>query len=153
MKRRELKMFPDGDPLVASNEALLKLLRLPPVRARLWEALVAHIERKGLTFAQRDLVTAVADAAVGGVRKQRGPTEEGPRYTVDCFTPLSVPAGSDPCDPEGKGHGFPENTYDRETVEEVAEVLKDCSRSIAGIRMARVWVNKPTEDESDAFRG
>ena len=146
-------MLPNGDPKVASNEALLKLLQHPSLRSRMWEALVAHVERHGLTFAQRDLITAVADRALGGVRQQCGPIEEGARYTVDCFTPTSVPAGSDPRNPDGEGHGFPENTYDRETVEEVAEILGNCTRKVAGIRMVRVWVNRTTgEDESDASR-
>ena len=52
------------------------------------------------------------------------------KYNVDCFTEKWADTK------------FPENSYECETVEEVAEIVKNCSRSIAGIRKIEVWINE-----------
>jgi hypothetical protein len=58
---------------------------------------------------------------------------EEQRYTVDCFTE------------EWADTKFPENSYYCKTVEEVAEIVKNCSRPIAGIRKVEVWINESKE--------
>lgn len=45
------------------------------------------------------------------------------RYTVDVLTPTGLERHPD----------FPENSYDAETVEEVASILHNCTRTIAGL--------------------
>jgi hypothetical protein len=55
------------------------------------------------------------------------------RFTLDCFTENSV------------GTKFPENTYDADTIEEVSEIIYNCSREIAGIRQVQVWINGDNE--------
>lgn len=52
------------------------------------------------------------------------------RYDVDVFTDLTV---------ESK---FPENSYDCDTVEAVAEIIKNCTRKISGIKKIEVWINE-----------
>lgn len=52
-------------------------------------------------------------------------------FRVDCYTPKTV--FSD----------FPENSYNVNTPEEVADIVKNCARKIAGIRCVEVWIEKP----------
>ena len=106
------------------------------------------------------------DAEIGGLVE--GLLEESPVYTVECFTPLSVPQGAEwnedhlPTQHQEKGFktglGFAENAYDCETPAEVADCVSNCSRKVAGIRMLRVWVNKthdrdPVETEPKGCGG
>jgi hypothetical protein len=57
-------------------------------------------------------------------------TVDEKRYRVDCFTPKTVCSD------------FPENTYYVNTPEQVAEIIRNCSRPIAGIRCVEVWIEK-----------
>jgi hypothetical protein len=36
---------------------------------------------------------------------------------------------------------FPENSYDCNTIEEVSEIISNCSRKISGIVKVEVWIN------------
>ena len=56
------------------------------------------------------------------------------KYTVDVFTPEWVDTK------------FPPNTYDAETPEECAKIIKNCTRKAAGIRLVQVWIDEPEED-------
>jgi len=60
---------------------------------------------------------------------------ESMRYTVDCFTERWA------------GTEFPENTYDCDSVEHVAEIVNDCTKEIAGIKKIEVWINEPYPEE------
>lgn len=51
-------------------------------------------------------------------------------YDVDVFTEKSV------------GTEFPENSYGCESVEEVAEIIKNVSNEISGIVKVEVWINR-----------
>jgi len=51
------------------------------------------------------------------------------QYTVDVFTERWV------------NTKFPENTYDCHTPEDVAKIIRDCSREIFGIKKIEVWIN------------
>lgn len=53
------------------------------------------------------------------------------KFTIDCFTE------------EWVGTQFPENTYKATTLEEVAKIIRNCSRKIAGIREVQVWIDEP----------
>ena len=61
--------------------------------------------------------------------------QKSPSFVVDAFTSDSV------------GTRFPENTWDANSVEEVARMLHNCSRKIAGIRMIQVWINELHEED------
>ena len=50
-------------------------------------------------------------------------------YTLDCFTEKSA------------NSKFPENTYETDSLDEVMEIIKNCSRKIAGIVKVEVWIN------------
>ena len=58
------------------------------------------------------------------------------KYTVDCFTKKS------------RGSAFPENTYEVETIGDVAKILHNCTRRISGIREVRVHIEVPDDRES-----
>jgi hypothetical protein len=58
------------------------------------------------------------------------------KFTVDCFTE------------EWVGTRFPVNSYDAESVEEVARIVHNCSRKIAGIKQVQVWIDEPHHEES-----
>lgn len=51
------------------------------------------------------------------------------KYDVDCFTQDWVYTK------------FPENSYEVDTIEEVEEIIKNCSRKISGIVKVEVWIN------------
>ena len=50
------------------------------------------------------------------------------QYNVDVFTPNSAKTL------------FPENSYQVDTVEECAEIIRNCSKPIAGIAKVEVWI-------------
>ena len=50
------------------------------------------------------------------------------KYCVDIFTPNSARTF------------FPENSYQVDTVEECAEIIRNCSRPTAGIAKVEVWI-------------
>jgi len=52
------------------------------------------------------------------------------KYTVDCFTE------------ESANTKFPENTYQCYTTEEVAKIIRNCTRKISGIKKIEVWINR-----------
>ena len=52
-------------------------------------------------------------------------------YMVDAFTEAS------------KGTKFPENSWEAETVEQVADMVHNCSRRITGIVLVQVWIIDP----------
>jgi len=54
-----------------------------------------------------------------------------PKYEIDCFTERSV------------GSKFPENSYDAESVEEVATIIHNCTRKLSGIVQVQVWIREP----------
>ena len=64
------------------------------------------------------------------------------KYSVDVFTPTSV------------GSRHPENSYDANDVDEVARIIHNCTRKIAGVRKVEVWINEPDDRESvkDPFK-
>ncbi len=49
---------------VASNVALVKLLKTPEVREHFYEALIQYIEIHGMNMTQRDIIEEVAADAV-----------------------------------------------------------------------------------------
>ena len=57
-----------------------------------------------------------------------------PRYIVDVFTE------------QWANTKFPENTYECDEVDYVAQIIRDCSRKISGIRKIEVWINSYNED-------
>ena len=50
------------------------------------------------------------------------------KYCVDVFTPNSARTF------------FPEQSYKVDTIEECAEIIRNCSRPIAGIAKIEVWI-------------
>lgn len=61
------------------------------------------------------------------------------KYTVDVFTPQSVYRRDE------YGRGFPENTYEVGTPEDVAKIIKDVSTPRSGICKIEVWIGDPPE--------
>lgn len=57
------------------------------------------------------------------------------RFTLDCFTENSV------------GTKFPENTYEVDTLDKLANVIYNCARKEAGIAQVQVWVDEPHDGE------
>ena len=57
------------------------------------------------------------------------------KYSVDVFTEDSL------------GTKFPEQSYDADTVEDVAKIISNCTRKIAGIREVLVVINEPDDRE------
>jgi hypothetical protein len=51
-------------------------------------------------------------------------------YNVDCFTEKYAKTR------------FPEASFEADTLEEVSDIIHNCSREIAGIRVVEVWINK-----------
>jgi len=86
------------------------------------------------------------------IRDHEGPAGQA-KYTVDCFTPVSVPEDHGERIPTPKnpaikvGLGSPENTYDCDSDAELHRCLSNCTREVAGIRMVRVWINRPDDRE------
>jgi len=58
-------------------------------------------------------------------------------YRVDVFTPGSVYLR------DGQGRGFPEQSYAAYSPDQVAQIIQDCSRPIAGICKVEVWIGEP----------
>jgi hypothetical protein len=56
------------------------------------------------------------------------------RYTLDAFTEKSL------------GTEFPENTWFADTADEVAMIIHNCARRIAGIRQVQVWIDDPHDE-------
>ena len=56
-------------------------------------------------------------------------------YTVDVFTERSV------------NHGFPENSYDADSLEDVIRILRNVADPISGIRRVNVWINREPANE------
>ncbi len=55
------------------------------------------------------------------------------KYTVDCFTEKSVSSK------------YPEVSYFPDSTEEVAVIIHNCTRHLAGIKKVEVWINN-TDD-------
>jgi len=65
-----------GGAHVASNKALLELLDGPEIRARFVDALCTVIQRDGLTFAERNLVTRVTNKALDSLLRPENGTPD-----------------------------------------------------------------------------
>jgi hypothetical protein len=61
----------------------------------------------------------------------------GQKYTVDCYTKETWETTP----------GFPENSYDADTTEEVAKILHNCTRKDSGISTVQIWINQPDDRE------
>ena len=57
------------------------------------------------------------------------------RYQVNCFTIGTAENGK-----------FPENTYFVDTPAEIEDIVKNCSREIAGIVKVEIWIEKQVKD-------
>jgi hypothetical protein len=60
-----------NDPKCASNVALVEMLQLPTVAQRFHSCLVSYIQKYGLTFTERDLISAVTREIVDTVLKEQ----------------------------------------------------------------------------------
>lgn len=58
------------------------------------------------------------------------------KYTVSAFT-----------DKTAKDLLWPENTWDAETTEEIATMIHNCTRRMAGIRVVKILINEPDDRE------
>jgi hypothetical protein len=57
-------------------------------------------------------------------------------YSVDIYTDGALK------------HEYPENSYQVDSLVELAKIVHNCSRKQAGIRQIRITVNKPHEEPS-----
>jgi hypothetical protein len=58
------------------------------------------------------------------------------KYKVNVFTPRTV------------NTEYPENSYYVNTTKDVADIISNCTRKVAGIRMVQVWIDEPDDREA-----
>ena len=57
------------------------------------------------------------------------------KFSLDCFTEKSI------------GTKCPENSYDVYSLKEVNDIIHNCSREIAGIKLVEVWIDGTHEGD------